>query len=53
MQKWHMDEVPAPVVAFSTQCIEGVEFNWADYLCKEFLEDCKEAQEQRKTLHYA
>ena len=48
-----MDEVPALVVVLAMQCTEGVQFNWADYLCRQFLENCREAQEQRKTFHYA
>jgi len=32
--------------------VEGVQFNWLDYLHREFLENCREAQEKRKTFHY-
>jgi len=45
MRKCRMDEVPALMVAFATQCVEGVQFNWSEYLCKEFLENFREAQE--------
>jgi len=37
MRKCHDDEVPEPVVALAKQCAEGVQFNWAKFLCKEFF----------------
>ena len=42
-----------PVVALVGQCAKGVQFNQADYLCREFLENCCKAQEQGKNFHYA
>jgi len=45
MPKCRVDEVPTPVFTLTAQCVEGVQFNWANYLCKEFLENCCEAQE--------
>jgi len=45
MRKCCRDEVPALVVALAEQCAEGVQFNWSEFLCKEFLENCREAQE--------
>ena len=53
MWKCHADEVPVPVVTLASQCAEGVQFNWENYLCDEFLENYREAQEQGKTFHYA
>lgn len=38
-----MDEVPMLVVALEMQCVEGVQFNWENYLCDEFLKNCCEA----------
>lgn len=53
LRKCHEDEVPAPLVALVEQCMKEVQFNWAEFLYEEFLANCKEAQEQGKTLHYA
>lgn len=44
MRKFRADEVPAFVIALAEQCVEGVQFNWAQFLCEEFLTNCKEAQ---------
>jgi len=52
MKKFHANEVLAPVVVLAEQCAEGVQFNWSKFLCKEFLTNCHEAQEQGKTFHY-
>lgn len=52
MRKCRTDEVPAPMVALDKQCMEGVKFNWAKFLCDEFLINCCEVQEQGKTFHY-
>jgi len=41
------------MIALAAQCAEWVQFNWTNYLCGEFLENCREAQEQGKTFHYA
>ena len=43
MRKCRADEVPAPVVALAEQFAEGVQFNWAQFLCEEFLMNCREA----------
>ena len=43
MRKCRVDEVPTPVVALVEQCAEGVKLNWSEFLCKEFLENCREA----------
>jgi len=43
MPKCCMDEVPMLVVALAEECIEGVHFNWSEFLCKEFLENYREA----------
>lgn len=43
MRKCHIDKVPAPVVTLAEQCMNGVQFNWSEFLYKEFLENCHEA----------
>ena len=53
MRRCHANEVPTLVVALAEQCAEGVQFNWSEFLCKEFLENFSEAQEQGKKFHYA
>lgn len=53
MRKCRRDEVPALVVAMAQQCVEGVQFNWVEFLCEEFLTKYKEAQEYDKNFHYA
>lgn len=40
------------VVTLAEQCADEVQFNWAQFLCEEFLTNRKEAQEQGKTFHY-
>jgi len=52
MQKCCTNEVPVPIIMLAQQCIEGVQFNWSDYLRGEFLTNYHEAQEKRKTFHY-
>lgn len=37
MRKCCADEVPTLVIALVAQCAVGVQFNWADYLCGEFI----------------
>lgn len=43
MRKCHADEFLAPIVSLSAQCMKGVQYNWAKYLCKEFLVNYREA----------
>ncbi len=43
MRKCHADEVLVLVVALVEQCAEGVQFNWAEFLCKEVLINRHEA----------
>lgn len=45
MRKFYIDELPVSIIALSEQCTEGVQFNWAQFLCNEFLTNCREAQE--------
>lgn len=52
MRKCHVDEVPMPVISLAAQCTEGVQFNWKNYLCCEFLANCREAYELGKMFHY-
>lgn len=53
MRKCRADEVPAPMITLAGQCVEGVQFNWENYLCAKFLPNCHKAQEQGKMFHYA
>ena len=53
MRKCRADEVPTLVVSLAEKYVEGVQFNYPEFLYKEFLENCCEAQEQGKTFHYA
>lgn len=53
MRKCWENEVPASVVSLAAQCANGVQYNWADYLCKEFFDDYYEVQEKGTTFHYA
>ena len=43
MGNCRVNEVSTTLVSLAEQCTEGVQFNWASYLCKEILMDCKEA----------
>jgi len=52
MRKCHADEVPTHVIVLAEQCAEGVQFNCAQFLCNEFLTNCKEAQEKGNNFHY-
>jgi len=49
----HADEVLVPIVALAAQCAEGVPFNWACYLCSEFLVNCHKVKDLSKAFHYA
>lgn len=53
MRKCHAYGVPASVIAPVEQLAEGVQFNWAYFLCEKFLMNFREAQEKGKTLYYA
>jgi len=53
MMKCLADEILTHVVSLATQCVKGVQFNWSRYLCQEFLENCREAQDETKSFHYA
>ena len=43
MCKCSIDKVPMTVVALAEQCAEGVQFDWVNYLCREFIENFHEA----------
>lgn len=45
MRKCRTDEVPESVTALVEQCAEGIKFNWAEFLCEEYLMNCREAQD--------
>ena len=53
MRKFCADEVLELVVSLAAQCAKGVQFNWARYLCQEFLANCREAKDETKLFHYA
>ena len=53
MRKCHTDELLEPIISLASQSAEGMQFNWSRYLCSEFLADFHEAQDERKTFHYA
>ena len=53
IRKCHTNEVPASMVYLAAQCTNGVQYNQAGYLCKEFLDDCHEVQEKGTSFHYA
>lgn len=37
MRKCRVDDLSTLVVSLAAQCVEGVQFNWAQYLLSEFL----------------
>jgi hypothetical protein len=43
LRKFRKEEVPARVITAAAKCAEGTILNWAVYLLKLFLEDCKDA----------
>jgi len=45
MRKFHDNEVLATVITLAEKCAEGVQFNWVEFLCEEFLSNYKEARE--------
>lgn len=42
MRKCRIDEVRTLDVSLAAQCTEGIQLNWARYLCSEFLVNCRE-----------
>lgn len=52
MRKCRENEVPTTIVSLAAQCSLRVQFNQVAYLCKDFQEEYKEAQEEGKTFHY-
>jgi len=53
VQKCRSTEVPAIIIALAKECAVGEQFNWAQFLCEEFLTNCREVQEEGNTFHYA
>jgi len=53
MWKCRRTEVPVVIVALAEECVAGEQFNWAQFLCEEFLTNCREVQEEGNTFHYA
>jgi len=52
MRKCCSNEVLALVVYLVVQCTKGVQYNWAKYLCHDFLEYCHKSQDDGKVFHY-
>lgn len=52
MRKCLADEVSTLVISLAAQCMKGVQYNWAQYFCKEFLLNFCEAQDDGKAFHY-
>ena len=44
---------PAYVIQLADQCVKGVFFNWAQYLCDEFLINFCESQEHGTYFFYS
>lgn len=53
MRKFSAYEVLVSFILLAAQCVKGVQYNWAKYLCQEFLTNCWEAQEESRMFHYA
>jgi hypothetical protein len=53
LRKCCKEEVPAWVVAATTQCANGTMLSWAPYLLNLFLDDCKDAQDLGIEFHYS
>jgi len=47
------NELHAVIVSLAMECITGVHFHWATYLCQGFSIDCRDAQKGWKTFHYS
>ena len=41
------------VIRIAINCAEGYNYNWAEYIAKEFLEDARDAQEKGRPFHYS
>ena len=52
MRKCMKEEVPARVVAASTQCVKGISMSWGPYFLNSFLEDYKDTQDWGFEFHY-
>jgi hypothetical protein len=53
LHKCRKEEVPAGVVATTTQCANDTMLSWAPYLLNLFLDDCKDAQDLGTKFHYS
>jgi len=42
MRKCRTDEVPTSMIILAEQCAKGVQFDWAYFLCDEFLTNYRE-----------
>ena len=40
-------------ITLAGQCEKGVSYNWSQYLCQEFLDNVREAQEEGKKFNYS
>lgn len=53
MRKYHGTEISIIAMTLVEECAAGVQFNWSQFLCEEFLENFHKVQEESKTFHYA
>ena len=53
MRKCQVAIVPAYVIQLARQCVKGVFFNWAQYLCEEFLANVHKSNEQGTSFFYS
>lgn len=53
MRKCQFTSTPANVIQLAGQFKKGVCFNWAQYLCDEFLTNVHESQEQVRAFFYS
>lgn len=48
MRKCDANELLVPVVSLALQCAKGVQYNWAQYLCHEFLSTTKRPKKRER-----
>lgn len=53
MRKCRSSEVSTVAIALAKECAAGVQFNWSQFLCEEFLANCREVQEEGKLFYNA
>ena len=53
MRKCQATTVPAYVIQLAGYCKKGICFNWSQFLCNEFLENVREAQDHGRAFCYS